>query len=103
MKKLQLTSEKIYEKSFNVDFKGYTPAEVDAFLDTVISDYEQFENAVNNLEMKLAHYEGLISELSEANQSLQGKLNSLQQVDNEGSFVDLIRRVARLEEVVFKD
>ena len=46
----------------------------------------------------------IISELNQNNQTLTGKLNSLQQMDKgDGSMIDLIRRVARLEEVVFKD
>ena len=102
MKQLHLSAEKIFEKSFNVDFKGYTPTEVDAFLDLIIQDYEKFESFVKSLEQKLAHYEQIISQMSKTNQTLQGKLSSVQQSGNEeGSYIDLIRRVARLEEVIF--
>ena len=35
MEKLNLTPEEILNKEFNVYFKGYSPAEVDSFLDSV--------------------------------------------------------------------
>ncbi len=102
MKQMHLNSQEIFDKSFNVDFKGYTPTEVDAFLDLVIQDYELFENTLESLQAKVEHYEQVISELSTQNQTLQGKLVSAQQKGSEErSFVDLIRRVARLEEIVF--
>ena len=43
MEKLNLTPEEILNKEFNVDFKGYTPSEVDAFLDDVLEDYQTME------------------------------------------------------------
>ena len=104
MKQLHLSSQKIFDKSFNVDFKGYTPTEVDSFLDLIIQDYENFETELKTLQEKVEHYEQIISEMSQANQTLQGKLSSIQQQDGgNGSMIDLIRRVARLEEIVLKD
>lgn len=104
MKQLHLSAQLIYDKSFNVDFKGYTPQEVDQYLDLIIQDYEMFEAKIKELQDTLTHYEQIISELNQNNQTLTGKLNSLQQMDKgDGSMIDLIRRVARLEEVVFKD
>lgn len=104
MEKLHLTAEKIYDKQFNVDFKGYSPIEVDEFLDLIMKDYEMFEQVVSSLQEQVVHYEQLISDLSSNNQTLQGKLSAAQnKMSEEGSFVDLIRRVARLEETVFND
>ena len=36
--KLNLDPQTILDKEFHVDFKGYSPAEVDEFLDSVIQD-----------------------------------------------------------------
>ena len=49
MEKLNLTPEDILDKEFNVDFKGYTPSEVDAFLDDVLEDYQTMEDNVQQL------------------------------------------------------
>ena len=40
----------ILEKEFKIDTRGYRLREVDQFLDTIIGDYEQFLNIINNLE-----------------------------------------------------
>ena len=42
--KIQLNPNKILNKQFQVVFKGYSAAEVDHFLEIVISDYETFKN-----------------------------------------------------------
>ena len=49
MEKLNLTPEEILNKEFNVDFKGYSPSEVDTFLDTVLEDYQIMEENVQQL------------------------------------------------------
>ena len=36
-----LTPKDILEKEFKIDTRGYRPQEVDKFLDTIISDYEE--------------------------------------------------------------
>ena len=46
MEKLNLTPEEILNKEFNVDFKGYSPAEVDSFLDSVLEDYQIMEENI---------------------------------------------------------
>ena len=43
MAQYQLDAKKILDKEFHVDLKGYSPSEVDEFLDLVISDYQLYE------------------------------------------------------------
>ena len=39
--RIMLTPKDILEKEFKIDTRGYRPQEVDKFLDTIISDYEE--------------------------------------------------------------
>ena len=39
--RIVLSPKEILEKEFKLDTRGYRPQEVDKFLDTVISDYEE--------------------------------------------------------------
>ena len=91
----------IENKAFNADFKGNSPLEVDSYMDLVIEDYETFESEIESLKKQLKHYEQLIHDLSQENSLLKGKLTSSDQAGMNNSTIDLIRRVARLEEVVF--
>lgn len=51
--KLNLDPQTILDKEFHVDFKGYSPAEVDEFLDSVIQDYQIYERKIGELGEKL--------------------------------------------------
>ena len=42
-KMINLSIDDIFNKEFSVDFKGYSPIEVDQFLDTVMADYKAYE------------------------------------------------------------
>lgn len=96
---LKLSAEKIYEKEFSVEFKGYSPKEVDGFLDTVIKDYQVVEKITDELfdENRRLKYEvaTLEAEIIE--------LKALAKVidDNPGvSNIDILRRLARLEDII---
>ena len=46
---LKLSAEKIYNKDFSIDFKGYSPQEIDEFLDVVIKDYQVAEKVIDEV------------------------------------------------------
>ena len=103
MDKLNFDREKIYDLEFSLDFKGYAPQEVDSVLDKIINDYTVFLNQVEKLEteitdlnLKLAQKEALIIEL-------EGKLKVLSELPAEQNInqVDLMKRIARLEALVY--
>ena len=106
--KIQLNPTKILNKQFQVDFKGYSAAEVDHFLDIVINDYETFKNLLN-----LAYER--IETINEKNAKLQEQIKALEQelAMNrsqlslaEGasvSNVDILKRISALEKEVFKN
>ncbi len=101
--KLNLDPQAILDKEFHVDFKGYSPAEVDEFLDSVIQDYQIYERKIGELGEKLMAQE-------RANASLKARiieLESRQKVMEEAgqnSFnqVDILKRLSRLEQEVYK-
>ena len=90
-KRFKLTVNDVLEKQFNIDFKGYSSAEVDEFLDEMIKELgdrlQEYENQVNTLKAKVIE--------------LEGKQDAL---DNEVPLnnVDILKRLTRLENEVFK-
>ena len=102
MEKLNLTPEQILEKTFNVDFKGYSAKEVDEFLDVILEDYQTFAAGYEELSAKA---EELSRELDEARKqilTLQGRQKAIDLTNTTSySSVDLLKRVSRLEEEVF--
>lgn len=89
----QLTTKDILEKEFKSGLRGYSPDEVDQFLDVVIKDYESFQAEIQKL-----HQE---------NQKLKQELN--QQVTEpkrptvaQGQTnYDILKRLSNLEKHVF--
>ena len=66
--KIMLSPHDILQKEFKIDTRGYRLKEVDQFLDTIISDYEQFLSIINNLEKEKAD---LMSEIVNLKQELR--------------------------------
>lgn len=106
-KDTNLTAQVIYEKEFHVDIKGYAPAEVDEFLDQIIEDYQTYDEKIEELGQALARYEEKIKELSAQvftlqteNQNLNEKVNA-DFVNANSDMVDILKRIARLEDAVF--
>ncbi len=102
MNKLLLTVEKIVEYEFKTDFKGYSPLEVDKILDAVIHDYTVYESTLDQFEQRHLQDLTTIENLMRENQELKARLSINDENSPSHSYVDLIRRVARLEEVVFQ-
>ena len=106
--KIQLSPKKILNKQFQIDFKGYSATEVDYFLDTVVEDYQNFADMLND------SYDQ-IENLQKENEALKMKLNNLErelliQQDNMKSMeenlsanVDLLKRISNLEKEVYKN
>lgn len=103
-----LSAQEIYEKEFHVDLKGYAPSEVDEFLDLVIEDYQNYEEKLEELGQAVLRYENRIKELQQAVDTLQLQNQDLieqassQYINPSMDFPDLLQRIARLEEAVFK-
>ncbi len=103
MNKLNLTAQDILDKEFNVDFKGYSASEVDSFLDIVLEDYQNYDENIEELQAKITELEGKIEELKRKNLDLESKQKVIDLANTTSySSVDLLKRVARLEEEVYR-
>ena len=110
--KITLTPQDILEKDFKIDTRGYRLKEVDQFLDIIITDYEQFYKIINNLEQEK---NDLIELFIISNDLLAENMNLKQELRNarinaeivknndspEVTNVDIMRRLARLEKLVY--
>lgn len=99
---LNLQAKEIYEKEFsraNAD-KGYDIKEINDYLDLIIEDYMQFEKIIMRYK-----------ELKIENQNLKIKIDALKTAGQStnrsesgvkiNSNVDVLQRIARLEQAVF--
>ena len=102
-KEMNLTAQEIFEKEFHVDIKGYAPAEVDEFLDLIIEDYQVYDElgqALSRYEEKIKELQQEIYTLQSENQNLNEKV-SADYVNGNTDMIDLLKRIARLEQAVF--
>lgn len=100
-KRFKLSVEDVLEKQFNIDFKGYSSGEVDEFLDLVIADYQQYNKMIEELGDHLQEYERQINTLKAKIVELEGK-QGLSSHENSGNNVDILKRLSRLENEVFR-
>ena len=101
--KITLTPQDILEKDFKIDTRGYRLKEVDQFLDVIIGDYEQFLEIISNLEKEKAD---LLAEIMNLKQELRNSKLSVEMASNVNSTgevtnVDVMRRLSRLEKMVY--
>jgi len=98
-----LTPKDILEKEFKIDTRGYRPQEVDKFLDTIISDYEEMFALMREYERDK---KSLIDEnmrLKQEIRSLRTKLDVASETNGGVSNVDLLRRLSNLEKIIYGD
>ena len=93
---LHLTAKKIYEKEFKRSrAKGYSEDDVNDYLDLIIEDYMKIDKLMTK-----------VKELEIENQNLKIKIEALKNVQKEEPVkqitnLDMIKRLARLEQAVF--
>lgn len=108
-RKLNLDIDAILDKHFNTELKGYSPLEVDQFLDQVIRDYESYEIMLEELKDQCEQQIRENEALKTRNIQLEGKIKDLEEneavvspaVTSNLSQVDILRRIARLEQEIF--
>lgn len=99
--KQKLTSNDILETEFKIDFNGYSAQEVDSFLDKVIEDYHSFEQLILEQKELLERYETTLERQKRVIQELQSANRAQEEVEPQPSYVDLLKRIAKLEARVF--
>ena len=108
-KMLLLDIDAILNKQFNIDFKGYSPVEVDQFLDSVVRDYDSYEKMLSEVSEEAEHLKDENSALKSKVAELEAKVRRLEdnnstinnQITSNLAQVDILRRIARLEQEVF--
>lgn len=93
-----LTQREIVDKHFKTKFRGYSPEEVDEFLDVVIQDYKSYEEEISELKNEV---ERLVNELDET--SKQSDLRAQSQTASQSTVTnfDILKRLSNLERHVF--
>lgn len=105
--KVNLDLQTILDKQFDIDFKGYSADQVDAFLDLVMEDYQTYQDITAELNSKIAELERVNASLRAKLIEEQGRTRSLEAQAKEtpamqgAQNVDLLKRISRLEEEVF--
>ena len=95
----QLTPKMILEKDFKTSMRGYSPSEIDEFLDVVIQDYEAFMKEINNLKAENAR---LLSKIDEASkQQITSQPTASSQSNASATNFDILKRLSNLERHVF--
>ena len=101
-----LTSDAILEKNFKIDTRGYRLKEVDQFLDLVIADYEHFYAIIRNLEKEKEDSLEQIINLKQEIRNLKTNVEIVKATPisgNGNTNLDVLKRLSRLEKVVYGD
>lgn len=99
-----LTSDTILEKEFKIDTRGYRLKEVDQFLDLIIQDYEHFYAIIRSLEKEKEDNLEQIINLKQEIRNLRTNVEivkAVPQMPSSGANLDVLKRLSRLEKVVY--
>lgn len=108
--KLKLSADQIYNQSFTGAKSGYNCLQVDTLLDSVISDYEAFEEYVKEEEVARGELERMnrllnerVTSLQVENTVLKQKLDDVSGVSSSGEGnLSLLKRINSLETALYK-
>lgn len=89
--KIKLSIKDILNKEFKVSMRGYNQEEVDQYLDTIIKDYESFQNQIVALQQENAKYKKL----------LEDQKNTVAPSPFNNTNTDVLKRLSNLEKHVF--
>lgn len=99
MDNINLTPKDILQKEFKPKMRGYDPADVDTYLDSVIKDYETFSKNIQQLK---DDNERLLDKIDELTKQVSvGKTTSSTQPVNSATNMDILKRLSNLERRVF--
>lgn len=107
--KLSLTSFDILNKTFTSSPRGYSPFEVDEYLDKILLDYRLIETnqliskkELDEKEMKIKDLEEKVKSLEIENGKLSSKFKNIKDSDNVTSDnINLIQRINVLEKWIY--
>ena len=99
--KISLTPQDILSKEFKIDMRGYSLKEVDSFLDTIIGDYEQFNEIIKNYEQEKAEMLKEIMNLKQELRNIKMSIDVAKNGEKEVTNLDVLRRISNLEKIVY--
>jgi DivIVA domain-containing protein len=88
--RVQLTVNDILEKEFKKQVRGYNEADVDAFLDIIIKDYEAMAQEMERLKQENERFK-------KSSEHPRSKLP----INNQQVNYDVLKRLSNLEKAVF--
>ena len=98
-----LDVQTILDTEFHVDFKGYSPAEVDKLLDMVIEDYQFYDEKLAQKQEQILSLERTVATLKAKIIELEGKARAMEDAEKANpSQLDILKRLSRLEQEVYK-
>ncbi|MEA5026353.1 Cell cycle protein GpsB [bioreactor metagenome] len=97
-----LKPQKIFDKQFSIEFKGYAAEEVDQYLDLIIQDYQKMDNIYQTLQEKIAVLQQNNATLKTYIIELEAKLKSLEDA-TPANATDILKRLSRLEAKIAND
>ena len=80
---MKLTKEKILNEKFESVINGYSPTRVDLFLDSIIQDYDEYNNKIKELETQNQELNKTIETQQSEIETLKQKIVELQKTQSE--------------------
>ena len=99
MDNINFTPKDILQKEFKPKMRGYDPADVDTFLDSVIKDYENFGKEIERLKDENERLSDKVDELGK--QVSAGATVEESAPVSGATNVDVLKRLSNLERRVF--
>ena len=98
--RIVLSIQDILEKEFKIDARGYRLQEVDKFLDTIIGDYNEYNNIIKELDREKARLVSENQTLKQEIRDLKSNIEAVKYSEKEITNVDLLRRISQLEKII---
>lgn len=98
--RIVLSIQDILDKEFKIDARGYRLQEVDKFLDTIIGDYNEYNNIIKELDKDRARLVSENQTLKQEIRDLKSNIEAVKYSEKEITNVDLLRRISQLEKIV---
>ena len=98
--KFNLVSDQILNKKFDTEISGYSPIQVDKYLDEILSDYRKYEELLSTNDKKITNIESLVADKDDELERLRIELanakHTLKNVENT-STAQVLKRLNKLE------
>lgn len=98
---IKLTTDEILKHQFKQARKGYDTSEVDNYLDSVIDDYESFQDIITNLQRQNSELKRQLADKAHRSDVQNESVQPLEDENQPSTNFDIIQRLSILERKVF--